>query len=274
MPYTPRPYKITGIKNLADDVKVFRIRCSMNPSPGRFMQVSIPGVGECPLTSCSYDPKYVDLLVRKAGNVTSALFRLKKGDRVFIRGPYGKGFPLNKIQKKKLILVAGGTGIAPVTSLIGYIEKNRREFGSVDIYFGFKDEGHILLKDKIRGWRKKFNIVVCLNKRVKDKKCEEGFVHEIMGKHWKNKDNKDTLAFLCGPEIMMDCVTKELNSFGMGNNKIYWSLERRMECAMGNCGRCLIQDLYVCKDGPVFRYDLIKPKIENEKASNEDYKGR
>ena len=269
MTYAPRPYKIISIKKLTEDVKVFRIKCNLNPKPGRFLEITFPGIGECPLTSCSYDKNYLDFLVRNAGNVTSKMFQAKKGDALFIRGPYGKGFPLEKIKGKNIIIIGGGTGIAPITSLIEYIQKNRKNFGGVKIYMGFRDENNVLLKNKIKEWKKDFEVTISLNEPVVSGKikCERGFIHEIIKKC--NPETKNTLAFICGPELMMECATKELNSCDLPNNKIYWSMERRMECAMGNCGRCLIQDLYVCKDGPVFRYDIIKPKIENENSSNQ-----
>jgi sulfite reductase subunit B len=267
MSYLSKPYKITEIKTFTDDIKLFRIKCNLNPSPGQFIEVSIPGVGECPLASCSYNKGYVDLLTKNAGNVTSAIFKLSKNEPVLIRGPYGKGFPIKELKNNNLIMIAGGTGIAPVTSLIDYVEKNRKDFKEVFIYFGFRDEKHILLKDKIKEWKNKFKMYTGLSEDNKSTEYEKGFIQEIIEKH-KPKTEK-TVALLCGPEIMMDAVTKELNKLGLKNDKIYWSMERRMECGFGSCGRCQIQDLYVCKDGPVFRYDIIKPRIENEQSANE-----
>src|SRR3989339_467141 len=199
--YMPKKFKIKSVKRYTNDVNLFKVKCNLSPKPGTFLEVSIPGVGECPLASCSYDNKYVELLTRNVGKVTSAMFNLDAGDSIQIRGPYGKGFPLEKLKGKNLIMVAGGTGIAPITSMINYVEKN-------------------------------------------------------------------TVALLCGPEGMMETVTEELHKLGITNNKVYWSLERRMECGFGSCGRCQIQDVYVCKDGPIFRYDIIKPRLNNENWSN------
>ena len=264
--YNAKPYKITEIQTFTPDVKLFKINAKLNPKPGQFMEVSIPGIGECPLASCSFNNNEIDLLTREAGNVTSAIFNLKKNESLFVRGPYGKGFPIEKLKGKNLILVAGGTGLAPITSLIEYIEQNRKDFGDIQIYFGFRNDKHILLRDKINKWSKKFKIVVTLDEKCKDPLCKFGLIHEIMDKYPPTSEN--SVALLCGPEQMMKSVTKKLNSFKITDDRIYWSLERRMECAFGNCGRCLIQDVYVCKDGPVFRYDFIKPRIENEEYSN------
>jgi anaerobic sulfite reductase subunit B len=274
MPYLPKKYKIEKIQEHAPNIKLFKIKSPLNPQPGQFLELSIPGFGECPLASCFYDKKYLYLLVKKTGNVTSALFNLKKGKEVFIRGPYGKGWPLRKLKNKNIIAIAGGTGIAPVTSLISYIKQNKKYFQSVKIYFGFRNEKYILLKNIIDKWKKIFDITICLDKKLKKTKSfEQGFVHQVIEKRQKSF-SKNSFAILCGPEIMMKSVTDVLNKNKIKNNNIYWSLERRMECGFGNCGRCLIQDLYVCKDGPVFQYSKIKPKLDNENSANDIKNGK
>ncbi|MBD3253140.1 anaerobic sulfite reductase subunit AsrB, partial [Candidatus Pacearchaeota archaeon] len=257
MTYLPKKYKITGIKKYTPDVKLLKVKCNLNPKPGQFLEVSIPGIGECPLASCSYNNKEIHLLTRNAGNATSAIFHLKNKNNIYIRGPYGNGFPLKELENKNILLIAGGTGIAPVTSLINYIEKNRKKFKNITIYFGFRNREYILLEKRIKKWKKKFKVIICLDEDSKKKgmKCETGFIHKVMDKHKIPFEN--TIAVLCGPEIMMKSVTKKLNNLKIPDNKVFWSVERRMECGFGNCNRCLIQDLYVCKDGPVFRYDII-----------------
>jgi len=273
MSYVSKPYKIDKIETFTEEVKLFRVKSDLNPKPGQFLEVSIPGIGECPLASCSYSSKYIDLLIKKAGNVTSAMFRLDKNSDIFIRGPYGCGFPLKELEGKNLILVAGGTGIAPITSLIDYIEQNNKRFGEVFIYFGFRNENYLLLKNRMKDWARKFNIVVCLDEKSKNNlniNSEKGFVHEVMAKNVPKLENR--VALMCGPEIMMDSVSNLLIKQGLEKNKIYWSMERRMECGIGCCNRCLIQDVYVCRNGPVFRYDIIKPKIDNENSANKEGK--
>jgi len=266
MAYLPKPFQIIEIKTINKEVKLFKIKSNLNPKPGQFLEVSLPGIGECPLASCLFNNQEINLLIKKAGNLTSALFRLKPKDLLYIRGPYGKGFPIKKLENKNLILIAGGTGIAPITSLISYIEQNKEKFKQIIIYFGFRNKNYILLKEKIKQWQKKFNVTITLDKKEKSGSYKQGFVHETINKFPPKKENR--IAVMCGPEIMMKSVTQVLNKLGLDNNQIYWSLERRMECGLGICNRCLIQDVYVCKDGPVFRYDVIKPKIENEEFSN------
>lgn len=265
MTYQPKSYKISSIKNYTPETRLFKVKCNLNPAPGTFMEISVPGIGECPLASCSQDKKYVEILTKNAGNVTSAMFNLKKNDTIFIRGPYGKGFPLEELKNKNIILIAGGTGIAPITSMISYIKQNKKNFGKIFIYFGFRDKQNILLKERIRKWQKEFKLFIGLSDDQNSHEYEKGFINEIMERHKPITEN--TVALLCGPEIMMNVATKELNKLGIGNKNIYWSMERRMECAFGSCGRCQIQDLYVCKNGPIFRYDIIKPRLDNENSS-------
>jgi len=266
MSYDSEKYKITEAKEEIEGVKFLRVKCNLNPAPGQFFQASIQGIGECPLAPCSYNKEYLEILVRNAGSLTGKICRLKKGDFIWIRGNYGKGFPLDNLERKNIILVAGGTGIAPVASFLDYIDKNIKKPGKILVYFGFRDEKHILVKKKLKKWSRKFRITICLDKKTEKNNYEEGFINQIIQKSRLKASNY--LAFMCGPEVMMKNVTETLNNLGMKNNSIFWSMERRMECAMGNCGRCLIQDVYVCKDGPVFRYDKIKPKLDNEESSN------
>jgi sulfite reductase subunit B len=266
MSYLPKPYKIESIKSYTDTVKLFKIKCNLNPAPGTFVEVSIPGIGECPLASCSHNKKYLELLTKNAGNVTSSIFNLKKYDKILIRGPHGHGFPIKDLEGKNVILIAGGTGIAPITSMINYIEQNKKDFKKIFIYFGFRNEKNILLKERIKKWEKEFEVHIGLSDDPDSHEHEKGFINKII-KHHK-PTTKNTIALLCGPEIMMSVATKELNTLGIPNSSIYWSLERRMECAFGSCGRCQIQDLYVCKDGPIFRYDKIKSRLDNENSNS------
>jgi anaerobic sulfite reductase subunit B len=265
MSYEPKLHEISSVTDYTPDVKLFKIKCDLNPAPGTFVEISVPGIGECPLASCSHSKEYLEFLTKNAGNVTSAIFNLKEGDSIFIRGPYGKGFPIDELKKKNLILIAGGTGIAPITSMINYIEQNANSFGKIFIYFGFRDEENVLLKERTEEWERKFKVFTGLSNDPDSHKYEKGFINEIMEKHQPMTEN--TAALLCGPEIMMRAATEELSILGIPNKNIYWSLERRMECAFGSCGRCQIQDLYVCKDGPIFRYDKIKPRLDNENSS-------
>lgn len=271
MTYLPKPYKIEEILKYNSDTWLFRVKSKMNPMPGKFIEVSIPGVGEAPLASCSYDPNYLDILTKKVGRLTGEMFKLKKGDELWIRGAYGNGFPISELKGMNLILVGGGTGMASVTSLVDYISKNRKDFGEISIYFGFRDEESVLLKEKIKKWSKEFNVHVGLSRDPHTHKYEKGHVQDIMKKNKLPVEH--TYAVLCGPESLMESVTQELRLLGIKDERIYWSMERRMECAIGSCGRCQIFDLYVCRDGPVYRYDVIKPALDKENSANKEGDG-
>lgn len=262
--FSSKQYKIINTRQLTENVRLIRVKSDINPMPGQFFQVSIPGIGECPLASCSYNNKFIDILLKNAGNLSSQIFKMKTNESISIRGPYGNGFPIEKIKNKNIIIIAGGTGIAPVASFIEYIDKNRKDFKDIFIYFGFRDDKNILLKDRINKYKKKFKLRIALSE-TRIHEYEKGFVQDIMDKHKPETEN--TVALLCGPEPMMYAVTQELKKLEIKNNNIFWSMERRMECGFGSCGRCQIQDLYVCRDGPVFSYDIIKPRLDNEESN-------
>jgi len=262
MIFIPDKFKIEKERKVLEDVKFIKVKSNKNFLPGQFFQISILGIGECPLSPCSFERKHLEFIIRKVGGVTSALYNLKKGDKIFLRGPYGGSYPIDSFLKRDILLLAGGTGIAPIMCLADYILKNRERFGRVCVFFGFRDEEHILLYEKINKLKEHFEVYICLDSTNK-KGYENGRIDNVLEK--KNFEIKNMLAVLCGPEPMMESITEKLNKKGLTNDKIYWNMERRMECAIGSCGRCLIQDLYVCKDGPVFRYDKIKERIENEK---------
>jgi len=272
MTYLSRPYKIQEIIKYTRDTWMFRVKAKMNPLPGTFIEVGLPGVGEAPLASCSYSKEYLDILTKKVGRLTGEMFKLKEGDELHIRGPYGKGFPIEEFKGMNLILIGAGTGIASVTSLVDYISQNRSEFAEVHIYLGFRDKEGVLLKERIREWGKQFHVHVGLSRDKATHEYEHGHVQEIMKRHKLPVEH--TYGILCGPESMMKDVTKEMNDLGIANERIYWSMERRMECAIGSCGRCQLFDLYVCKDGPVFRYDFLKPRLEKEESANKEVEER
>ncbi|MEM4330862.1 MAG: hypothetical protein QW273_02540 [Candidatus Pacearchaeota archaeon] len=260
--FEPKKYRIKMIKSYTPEVKLFRIETNINPLPGQFFQLSILGYGECPLASCSFNKNYVDVLVRKVGNVTSAMFNyLRKGDYVFLRGPYGKGYDLKEIGDKNMILIGGGSGIAPIASLIEYCLQNKKYYERIKVFFGFKNEESILLKDRIKKWSKKIKIKVFIDPQNKKTEYEQGYIQDILK---KEEIEESQLFIMCGPELMMKSATDYLVSKGIKERNIFWNMERRMECAIGSCGRCLIQDLYVCKDGPVFSYELLKERLTKE----------
>lgn len=226
--------------------------------PGQFNMIYIPGVGESPI-SISSCPSDVDLLhtIRIAGDVTTAISKLKPGDIIGIRGPFGKGWPMEEIQDNDLMIIAGGLGIAPLRSVIRSIVKGQHK-GKKYILYGAKTPKDIIFRDEFPRYRDVFDIFLAVDKADPEEywRADIGIVTGLLNKVSFNPLN--TIAFVCGPEVMMQSVVKELIIRGVPGEKIYISMERNMNCGTGICGHCMFGPKFVCKDGPVFRFTDIE----------------
>ena len=214
--------------------------------------VSVFGVGEAPFSISSGN---IEISVRKTGNVTNALFNLKEGDEVGIRGPYGEGYPVEEFEDKDIYLISGGCGLAPIRALIERINQNRKDFGKITLIYGAKTPSDILYKREISKWKKKFDVRLTVDKPTEKWKYDVGVVTKILE---KIKITKKSVFCICGPEIMMKFAVDTLLKKGVNEDYIFLSLERKMQCGVGICCHCNIGNLYVCRDGPVFRYSDIK----------------
>jgi sulfite reductase subunit B len=233
--------------------------------PGQFAEISLPGIGESPI-SISSSPSRKDtfeMVVRNAGNVTNAMHQLGKGDKIGIRGPFGKGFPVDTDMKGcDLFFICGGIGLVPVRSAIQYVLDNRSEYKSVNILYGAKSPSERLFVDELAKW-KEDNKVDCFIETV-DSADESwdgnvGLVTTFIPK--VKLDTVNTKVIICGPPVMYKFVLIELEKLGYSQDDIFVSLERRMKCGVGLCGHCQINSYYVCQDGPVFKYsDLANEK--------------
>jgi len=245
--------KIT--KQTADEF-LFRFDVKVNHDPGQFFQCSRLGEGESAISICSYDKDYLELSIRTVGNVTKALCELKVGDKVGLRGPYGHGYEMDLFKGKDLIIIGGGSGVAPVRGILEFVMKNRGDFGKVSAFFGFRGEKDVLFGEDFKKWEGKdisVEIALC-EKCLLETKATVGFVTDILG---DVQANENTVAFLCGPPIMIVNTVKMLLGKGFTKSQIYVSEERHMKCGVGRCGHCMIGGKYCCTDGPVFRYDEI-----------------
>jgi len=263
--YVPMPATIKNVKKLTKTEKLFEIELdngrSLGHMPGQFVEISIPGYGEAPISvSSSPDGKRFQLIVRKMGDLTSKLHTMKEGDKVGIRGPFGNGFDLEALRGKNLIFIAGGLGLAPMRSLISYVLKNRMDFGEVTILYGCKEPCEVLLKEEIEEWEKREDIQFLKSvDRCPENEKWSGEIGVITSLIPKVKfDPKNTTAIIVGPPVMYKFVIDDLKNLGMPEENIIVSLERRMKCGVGKCGHCQINGIYVCKDGPVFNYKDIK----------------
>ncbi len=235
--------------------------------PGQFAEVSIPGIGEAPISisSSSTRSDTFEMVVRNVGNVSNGMHQLSKGDKVGIRGPFGKGFPVEEDMKgKDLLFICGGIGLVPVRSAIQYVLDNSNDYGSISILFGAKSPSERLFVDELAEW-KEDDKIDCFMETV-DKGDESwagnvGLITTCIPK--VDHDISNTKVIVCGPPVMYKFVLIELEKLGFSHDDIYVSLERRMKCGVGLCGHCQINGYYVCQDGPVFKYS----DIEDEKGA-------
>jgi len=229
--------------------------------PGQFAEISIPGIGEAPISiSSSPTQKGVfQMGVRKMGNVTKHLHNVKTGDKVGVRGPFGTWFPVDTAMKgKDILFVGGGIGLVPLRSVIRYVLDNRKDYGDVTILFGCKTPPERLFVKELAEWAGRDDAVFkeTVDKSDASWKGNEGVITTLMPGLKINP--KNTIAAICGPPVMYKFVILELKQMDVPPESIYVSLERRMKCGVGKCGHCQINNLYVCQDGPVFRYaDII-----------------
>lgn len=262
--YRLKKAKILQTKKLTANEKFFEIAIkdgsSLDHEPGQFIMVSLLGIGEIPISICSSPAKRdsFDLCVRAVGKVTRSLHKLKTGDEIDIRGPYGKGFPIRIFEGNDLLIIAGGLGIAPLRSLITYVLDNRRDFGKVHILFGCKEPKDMLFSDELEDWNKRTDLhyACTVDRADPDWAGNVGVITTLIP--GVDIEPLRTFASVVGPPVMYNFVIKELIAKGIPERQILLSFERNMKCGNGKCGRCQIQNLYVCQDGPVFHYEQIK----------------
>ncbi len=263
--YKPELAELVRIEQLTEYEKLFEIalangRESLGHLPGQFVEVSVLGVGEAPI-SVSSSPtrgKNFELVVRKVGNVTKVLHELRTGDQVGIRGPFGTHFPLEEAEGKDLLFVAGGIGLIPLRSFIQYVLDNRHKYGRVIIFYGCKTLPEQLFLDELKKWRRREDVelVETLDNPCRQWKGNVGVITTCFPK--VKIDPENTICTVVGPPVMYKFCLIEARAQGIPDDNIYLSLERRMKCGVGKCGHCQINHIYVCQDGPVFKYSDIR----------------
>ncbi len=228
--------------------------------PGQFNMIYLYGVGEVAI-SISSDPsknKYLTHTIRAVGRVTKALQKLKEGDVIGIRGPYGNGWPIAQAENKDVIIVTGGLGCAPTVSVINYMMARRNRYGNIKILQGVKHSDDFIFRQYYDKWKKTGDTQVHIAADQAGPKWPwvTGFVTDMIKDLPINSEN--TIAMMCGPEAMMGVAVKALVNKGMDEESLYLSMERNMECGLGHCGHCQYGGVFICKDGPVFAYPVIK----------------
>lgn len=256
----PKFTKITNYRKEGEDSFTIDTEFNKETFPGQFVFVGIPEIGESPISIASYTPNSIKLHIRIVGNVTKALSKVRIGDLVTIRGPYGNGYPIKEYIGRDIVLIGGGCGVASIRSVADYLIKNRKHYGEVYMLLGFRNEKNIIFSYDFERWKNVFDLKISLDKVEKKDTClsinvREGFVTELV-KDIKLK--KDTIAMMCGPEIMMKNTAKLLLKMGLMRSNIYVSMERLMYCGTGKCCHCMLDNgLLVCKHGPVFSIEEV-----------------
>lgn len=228
---------------------------------GQFVELTLPGEGEAPFTPSS-SPTVKDkmeITIMKTGRVTALLHDCSKGQKVGIRGPYGRGYPVDDYAGKDVYIVGGGVGLAPIRSLFLTLVDRIQDFKSVVCRFGARTPADFIYKDTLFGsWQKIDGVDIKLTVDQADEKWTDnvGVVTTILSPD--DVDLNNSVAVVCGPPIMMKFATLKLLEFGFADEQIYLSMEKNMSCGIGKCGHCMLGQYYVCKDGPVFTYDQIK----------------
>jgi len=263
-PYKPMKGKIIQARMLTDKEKFFRIelegKINLHHTPGQFVIVSIFGFTEVPLSVCSSptDKGYFDLTVRNVGVFTDRLHKLDKGDIVGVRGPFGKGFPVDNMFGYDILIVAGGLGIVPLRSLIRYIMYNKNDFGHVQILIGCRTPHELLFGEETKEWMKRSEIKIncTVDKGDPEWHGNIGLITTLIPGVDINPAR--TYAVVVGPPVMYRFVITELLKKNIPEHQIIVSLERRMRCGLGKCGHCQIEGIYVCQSGPVFNYSELR----------------
>jgi sulfite reductase subunit B len=274
-PYKPMKAKILQAHMLTEKEKFFRVelegKIDLHHEPGQFVMVSMFGYTEAPISICSSptDKGYFELTVRNVGIFTDRLHKIGKGDILGIRGPFGKGFPIDHMFGYDLVIVAGGLGIVPLRSLIRYIMYNRNDFGNVQLLIGCRTPKELLFEDETKEWMKRAEVKIncTVDKADEEWKGNVGLITTLIPGVDINPSR--TYAVVVGPPIMYKFVIAKLLEKTIPEHQIIVSLERRMRCGLGKCGHCQIEGVYVCQSGPVFTYaDLSNFKGEcHEKAA-------
>jgi NAD(P)H-flavin reductase len=266
--YYPNEATVSNIKEETPAIKTYRLNLNkkMSFKAGQFMQLSVPGIGEAPFTPSSApgDVKEMEITIMKTGRITDVLHEdIKVGDKLGLRGPFGKGYPLDKFSGKEILIIGGGVGLAPLRSLIYALFDRIEKIKKIHICYGAKSPVDQCFKDEYRNWeeREKVTVSLIIDKPHREWKDKVGLVTCLLEKDYLDKigvDIKNSYAVVCGPEVMLKFVTFKLLESGFKPEQIYLSMNRRMSCGVGKCARCNIGPYYLCKDGPDMCYEKIK----------------
>lgn len=262
-PYEPIKTEVLGICDESPTIKTVALKPEkpLHFKAGQFVEMTVPGLGEAPFTPSSspHEKQKLEISIMKAGKVTGKIHELKKGDTVGLRGPYGNDYPLSDYEGKDVLLVGGGVGLAPLRSLFLALVHDVKKYKGVTFCCGARTPDDIIYKESVLDeWQKidkRVSFRVTVDKGDSKWNGKVGLVTTTLDN--LKIDLKNSVAVVCGPPIMMKFTTFKLIEIGYKEDQIYLSMEKNMSCGFGKCGHCRLGNFYVCKDGPVFRYDKI-----------------
>ena len=256
----PSPHKIISIVKETQAEYTFRVEYQGETQHGQFFQLSIPKVGEAPISVSGKGDGYLEFTIRKIGRLTRGIFGLQPGDTLFMRGPYGNPFPIEQFKGKDLVVICGGTGMAPVKTLLNHFYDHPDEARSVHLIAGFKDINCVLFTEELEKFKGRFHVIPTL-----DNSSAPGFETGMVTAHIGKipfSEFADYNVAVVGPPPMMRFAALECVKHGVPEEKIWVSFERRMSCAVGKCGHCKINETYVCLEGPVFNYSRARDLLD------------
>ena len=261
----PKIGVVTDIRKDTPDIKTFRVvgrdgKKLFEHIPGQRAMLSVPGVGEAmiSITSSPTETYYMEFSVKKCGHLTSWLHAAEPGQQITVRGPYGNGFPVDtELKGKDLLFIAGGIGLAPLHSVINYVRAKPENYGKVQVVYGARSKADLVdYREILEEWESDPSVEVNL---TIDNPQPEWDGHVGFIPNYVKELNPDTgkTVLMCGPPVMIKFTLAALKELGFKENQVYTTMELRMKCGIGKCGRCNIGPKYVCKDGPVFRFDQL-----------------
>jgi NAD(P)H-flavin reductase len=265
-PMLPAPYRIERLRHETGDtftIELKRLDGSDGFSflPGQFNMIYVFGLGEVPI-SISSDPRNSQTFqhtTRVVGSVTRGMGHLKKGDVLGVRGPFGRHWPVEEAEGHDVVIVTGGIGLAPLRPALYHLMAQREKYHKIVLLYGARTPEDILYRRELERWRSKFDleIQVTVDRATRTWRGNVGVVTTMIGR--SPFDPSNAVALACGPEVMMRFAVMEFQRRGLDSKHIYLSMERNMKCAIGFCGHCQYGPTFICKDGPVFRFDRIEP---------------
>ena len=267
-PYMPQKAEILEViqETASDiDIKTFKLRLidggEMDFMPGQFVELSIPGIGEAPFgfASSPLNKDYIEISIKRMGLVTQAAHNLSAGSFVWLRGPFGNTFPVEEMEGNNILYIAGGLGLAPLRPLISYVfdSSKRDRYGKIQMLLAARNTSDFIYKYEFDQWtnNKDTDIILTIDRPEEGWNGKVGFPHNLVVE--MDIDYGNTYAVLCGPPIMIKFVSGKLLELGLPKEKILTTLEMRMTCGVGKCGKCNIGHQYICVDGPVFRMSQL-----------------